>query len=204
MSSNECLSIWSLFLFFSRYRLEEEEGKDGKLLRIVGHLVYWCLQFMIFYIYTLHTISYYMFTILPLFILFQLFSHVIDFQHPGCTKHRIQWVWSYGCHRRRCFLGFFEIFLAPAELLLRWIAGNTSPILAGLDHFKVDCVDCEKSCDLHKYILYKYKSLWIHIYVLPLCCFCTCWMYEYRDTWQVVAVWMPWQGEWWAPRESGT
>ena len=130
--------------------------------------------------------------------LFQLFSHVIDFQHPGCTQHRIQWVWSTQDAIVEGVFGVFEIFLAWSSsmleerlhgfqrhfcqpllaTLLRWIAGNTSPILAGLDHFKVDYVDCEKSCDLHKYIyIDEYKSLWIHIYVLPLWRFCTCWMY---------------------------
>ena len=57
--------------------------------------------------------------------------------------------------------GFQRHFCQPLlATLLRWIAGNTSPILAGLDHFKVDYVDCEKSCDLHKYIyIDEYKSL---------------------------------------------
>ncbi len=49
-SSNECLSIWSLW-FFSRYRLEEEEGKDGKLLRIVGHPVSRCLHINVYHLH---------------------------------------------------------------------------------------------------------------------------------------------------------
>ena len=136
------------FCFF-KVSPRRRRGEDGKLLRIVGHLVYWCLQFMIFYIYTLHTyyimLYVYHFTIF----LFQLFSLVIDFQHPGCTQHRIQWVWSTQDAIVEDVAGFFEIFLAPTELLLRWITGNTSPILAGLERFKVDYVDCEKSYDLH-------------------------------------------------------
>lgn len=43
--------------------------------------------------------------------LFPLFSHVIDFQHPGCTQHRIQWVWStQDAIVEDVFGGFWDIF----------------------------------------------------------------------------------------------
>lgn len=77
--------------------------------------------------------------------------------------------------------------MAPTELLLRWITGNTSPILAGLDHFKVDYVDCEKSCDLHKYI-HKYNIN--HCEYTSMC-------YHYDVSVHVECINIVIRGRWW-------
>ena len=75
---------------------------------------------------------------------------------------------------------FHKHFCQPLLAMLpRWIAGNTSPILAGLDRFKVDYVDCDKSCDINTYIyIYMYIYYIIimntHLCAMTMIRFCTC------------------------------